>query len=254
MSSDLAAARDRLQHLHEVERLGMRAREHALRCREARRDRVHGDAVLAELARRRPREPEDAALRRDVVREVRRARHDHVRGDVDDAPVARLAHRLLRVVGQQEGAVEVHRHDPAPLGEVDLVPRLERDDRRGVHRDVELAEALDGLLDQALDLLLLRHVHLDAGAAVGGCRRRALTVLVGHDDGRALLRELVGDRLADSLCRARDDGHAAVELSHLILPVELRELVGVGCLLVRLVGVHVVREEHVGTVLVRRGP
>ena len=49
-----------------------------------------------------------------------------------------------------------------------------------------------------------------SGAALG-----ALAVLVGHDDRRALLGELVGDRLADSLCGAGDDGDAVVKLSHL---------------------------------------
>src|ERR671937_2497567 len=92
------APRDRLQHLDEVERLGVLAREHALRLRQPRRDRVDGDPMRAELARERARERPHTAFRSDVVREVRRAGEDHVRGDVDDAPVGGLAHRLLRVV------------------------------------------------------------------------------------------------------------------------------------------------------------
>ena len=51
-----AAARDRLQHLHELERLRVRARQHALGLGQPRRDGVDGDAVLAELARERARE------------------------------------------------------------------------------------------------------------------------------------------------------------------------------------------------------
>jgi hypothetical protein len=198
------AAGDRLQHLHELERLRVLAGEDALRRRQAGSDRVDGDPVRAELARERPREREDAALRRRVVREVRRAGEDHVRRDVDDAAVAVLAHRLLRVVVRQERAVQVDGHDPPPLGEVDLVPRREGDDRRDVDEHVEPPVPGHRLVDESLDVVLARDVGLD--------RRPALDV--GADDGRPFLLELVRHRLADALLRAGDDRDPVVELSH----------------------------------------
>src|SRR5579884_1804043 len=128
----LAAPWDALQHLDELERLGVRAGQDTLRGGQAGSDRVHRHALLAELPGERAREGEDATLRGDVVREVGRPGEDDVRGDVDDAAVACLPHRLGRVPAGEEDAVEVDRHDPAPLGEVDLVPGLEGDDRRVV--------------------------------------------------------------------------------------------------------------------------
>ena len=137
--------------------------------------------------------------------EVGRPGEDDVRRDVDDAAVAVLPHRLLRVVVRQERPVEVDGHDPPPLREVDLVPRRERDDRRDVDEHVEPPVLRNGVLDQAPDVVLPRHVDLH--------RRPALDV--GADDRRALRLELVGDRLADALRGAGDDRDPGVELAHL---------------------------------------
>ena len=143
----------------------------ALGLGQARGDGVDGDPVLADLAGQRAREREDAALRGDVVRQVRRAGEHDVGGDVDDATVARLAHRLVAVVAREERAVEVHRHDPSPLGEVDVVPRGEGDDGGVVDEHVELPEGADGLVDHPLDVGLLGDVDLEPDAAL---RRRRL--------------------------------------------------------------------------------
>ena len=229
MSAAMPCRRDRLEHLDELERLLVGARHHALGRRQAGCDRVDGDAVLADLARERAREAQDAALRRDVVGEVRRPGEDDVRGEVDDAAVARLAHRLVPVVAREERSVEVHRHDPPPLGEVDVVPRREGDDGGVVDEHVELPVGADRLVDHPLDVFLLRDVDLEPQAALR--RRRLRTLHVRDDDRRPLFCELVRDRLADSLSAAGDDRHPAVQLAHRRSSC-LLELVEVGCVLV----------------------
>src|SRR5688572_15511512 len=56
-------------------------------------DRVDTDAVAAELARERSRQPEDRRLRADVRRESRASAHPRNRAEVDDRAAARRRHR-----------------------------------------------------------------------------------------------------------------------------------------------------------------
>src|SRR5262249_10238674 len=63
----LASPRDALQHLDELERLLVRTGQHALRGRQAGRDSVDGEPVLAELTRQRPGERVDTSVRGDDV-------------------------------------------------------------------------------------------------------------------------------------------------------------------------------------------
>ena len=63
-------------------------------------------------------------------------------------------------------------------------------------------------------VVLARDVGGDRDAAVVGLRRLLRAAQVGDDDARALGGEPVGDRAADALRRAGDDGDLAVERAH----------------------------------------
>ena len=139
---------------------------------------------------------------------------ERVRGDLHDAAVAGLAHRRLDRARDEVGAVEVDRHDLAPVGEVDVVPGDERDDRGGVDEHVDLAVAGERLLEPCAP----RPVSLEmsaviaspssrAAAAAAPSPLRSATAMVG-----ALGVELVGDRPADTLRGAGDDRHPSLEL------------------------------------------
>ena len=95
----------------------------------------------------------------------------------------------------------------------------------------------DGLVDHSPDVVFFGHVGRDGGARLD----------VGADDGGTFCGELVGYRLADSLCGAGDDGDTVVELAHGLL----LELVEVGRVPICVPRVHVVREVDIGSVLLR---
>lgn len=98
-----------------------------------------------------------------------------------------------------------------------LVPRF----RAGVaHDDVDLAERLLGVLEEAFDLGFLGHVGLDGdGFGAGPGRFNLLAYFVGgglargvvHDDAAAALAQLDGAAAADTTAGARDEGDLAVE-------------------------------------------
>ena len=98
--------------------------------------------------------------------------------------------------------------------------RRELVDAGVVDEDVEPAERLLRLGEQALDVGLLRHVGLDGdglAALAGDLGDDAVgPFLAGgvvDDDGRPLGRQVPGDGGADALGRAGDDGDLARESS-----------------------------------------
>ena len=101
------------------------ARRDHRRVDEPGRDRVHGDAVRRVLDRQRLREPDDAALRRDVVRHARRARLRARRRDRHDPAPARGEHVGDRGLQAVERAGEVDREHALPRVERDVGERLE---------------------------------------------------------------------------------------------------------------------------------
>ena len=194
---------------------------HALGLGQAGRHGVDRDAVLAELGGERPGEPEHAALGRHVVGEVGRARDHHVGRDVHDAAVAVLAHLVRRRAAGQEHAVEVDGHDPAPLREVDVVPRGEGHDGRVVDQHVQLAVRSTPRPPPSPATAAGSETSTVTGrwpracAAADGLGARPVDV---RDDHRgALLGELVGDGPADALGAAGDDRHAILELHAVVL-------------------------------------
>ena len=205
-------ARDGLQRHHEVERLGVRAGHHPLAGGQAGGDRVDRDAVRADLGGQRPGEREHRTLGGHVVGHVRGARRDHVRGDVHDPAVPGPLHVRVDRLAHQEHPVDVHRHDPPPLREIELLPRHERHDRRVVDQDVDCAEPVRGRRDQRAHLIRVAHVGDVRGPA--DLRRgllRGLGVLIRHDHAGTLGAQLLGDGPADALTRTGDDRDTTLE-------------------------------------------
>ena len=101
-----------------------------------------------------------------------------------------------------------------PLVQRDLVERahLERRVEAGVvHEDVDAAALRDGLVDHPLHVGFVRDVHREPDAAVVRPGGLLGATQVGDDDACSLGREAVGERAADALRRARDDGDLTVE-------------------------------------------
>src|SRR6266702_45936 len=97
-----------------------------LRQRAARRDAVHADAVLAELARERASEAQHARFRGDIVDAARRALQRGARADVDDLAVAALAHVRDHGARGEPGAAQVDRHHAVPFP-ISISSKGERD-------------------------------------------------------------------------------------------------------------------------------
>src|SRR5262249_17302306 len=71
------------------------------------------------------------------------------------------------VLDREEGPLEVHPHEPVPVGLVVLVKQPDVDDARAVDEDVQPPEVPDGLRQRAPDLFLVPHVdaHRDRTSA-----------------------------------------------------------------------------------------
>ena len=145
----------------------------------------------------------------------------------DDAAAVALVHVLERGAGGEEAAVQVDRQHLLPVGELELVDRVD-DLHAGVgDQDVQRAEVFHHLIGAGLDRRLVGDVHGDAERLAaglddgrgGGLRRLPVDVADRHLG--AFLGVELGDRLADAAGRAGDQGDLAVETVH-------------GCFLLRL--------------------
>ena len=114
---------------------------------EPRRDRVHGDALRAELEGEGLGEPDDPRLRRHVGRHERLAALGARRGDVDDPAPARIEHVREHDLAAVVGAREVDVEHPLPRREVDLQERTKQMETRVVDQDGRSPQALGGLGD-----------------------------------------------------------------------------------------------------------
>ena len=145
--------------------------DRALGQRRAGSDGVHPDPVRPELERHRLRQAPDRVLRGAVVGEARPARVDGVdRGDVDDrAAVALRPHLRSRRPDAEERAADVDVEDALELLRGDILEQEVREDAGVVHEHVEPAEAVDGRVDEPLDVGRRRDVAL--------CRHHRVTRL-----------------------------------------------------------------------------
>ena len=166
------------------------------------------------------------ALRPGVHRTVwRRQAADH-RADVDDAGAfTEVFHGSLR--GEQE-TEDVHVEDLVVVLFGEGIDGEELLDAGVVDEDVEVAEVLDGCVDEALSLSGLRDIATDGdGFATGGCDggdhivRTSLAGGVVDDDGGALRGERFGDGGSDTLGCAGDDCDFTCELAHIYIPLSL---------------------------------
>src|SRR5207247_4276927 len=124
----LAPAGERLLGNDLVEEAGFLSLEYAFGRDEARSHSVDRNAVGPCLAGERAREADDATLARDIGRQAGITDEERGRRDVDDAPVAALAHDRIDGVRAEEDAVEVDCKDVAPFGVRQLLERAVRID------------------------------------------------------------------------------------------------------------------------------
>jgi hypothetical protein len=118
----------------------------------------------------------------------------------------------------------------------DVFERRELVDAGIVHQDVERAERLLRLGEQALDVRLSRDIGLHRNglaALAGDLGHHAVgAVLAGgvvDDDRRAFIRQMLGDGGANPLGCPGHDRHLVRELAHVLVPhVRLRPPVAVG--------------------------
>src|SRR5712692_9733685 len=179
----------------------------------ARSDCVRPHAARRQLAGQRLREPDDARLRRRVVRLPRIAVEADDAGHVDDRPAA-LAHHPA---GGSAAGVE----DAAEVRVENCVPVLVRHPRdqpvprqaRVVDEDVQVA----GFLDQACRLVRVGDVGLDCAAADlrGEGLRLVRARAVADDDLCACSCQLGRDRAADPARGAGDERELALQRAEL---------------------------------------
>src|SRR5450759_3680540 len=194
---------------------------------EARRDRVHADAELPELAGPGLREGDDAGLRGRVVRLAEVAvEADDGRRVQDDAALL-PDHMRGYGAGAEEGSLEVHGKDLVEVGfrhrrdGCPVLPLHElcvADDPRVVHEDVDAAEAREDFRDGLVDRRRVRDVHLPAlgGRSAGRLehgdeRGGSGLVHVPRGHGVAALGEAEGRGAADAGRASGHDGDATAQ-------------------------------------------
>ena len=203
-----------------LRRAGLDELDCALGPRRPGRDRVDADAVGPELERHRLRQPPDRVLRGPVVREAGAARVDGVdRRDVDDrAAIALRPHPRRGGADAEEAAADVHAEDPLELLRRHVLEQEVREHAGVVDEHVEAAERRDGGRHQTLDVGLRRDVALGRRDLPPGGREafvrgvEPVAPTVGDDDGGAGLGQPTRARKAESLRRARDDGHLPAQV------------------------------------------
>ena len=144
-------------------------------------------------------------------------------GDVENPARAALAHVRQHELGELERRPHLHvHHQPEPLLRK-LRHRDEVGDGGVVHQDVDGAERLPGLLDQAVAILGTGQVRLHGDGLPARCldaldrvgdRARQIVIRRFHRAGRGddlcpFHGEPAGDRLADAAAGAGDHGDLA---------------------------------------------
>ena len=205
----------------------------------ARRDRVRGDPVRAELDRERADEPHEPRLRRRVVRVARPAlvgaRNRARREQPAPAGLDHVRHRRAETA---EDAVQVDLEKRVPPFVVELRRRDVAGYRCVRDDDIEPAQLLDRPRDQGIDRARVGDVHLADDATASGCldrRPRGFDVVrvrrvPAGDDVRAGLREDACRRGADPGRGAGDEGDSAVQPEHVSARAARRRRRRVRCL------------------------
>nr|WP_292135858.1 hypothetical protein [Brevundimonas sp.] len=172
------------------------------------RDGVDANAVLAAVASQGAGQVGHGALGDVVAQHLAVAAQARDRGGVDDAAPALLQMGIGGAASVQH-AVDVDGHDLAIVVQGHGLNRAIASDAGVVVDDIQGAEAVDGGLDHALDLVLARDIdnpgdharRVQAGQGLG----QAVFALVGGQDVGALAGEAADGGLADAGSAAGDD-------------------------------------------------
>ena len=170
-----------------------------------------------ELERQRLREPDDAGLGGDVVDHVRLTGLGARRGDVDDPAPPGLDHVGHHRLGEVEGSIEIHLHDPVPLLVGDLHELLEAGHPGVVDQDERRPDLGTDPLDGGVHLGAVGHVDTAGGHRLEpACRElaghgvRRLAIQIEHHDGEPVLGQAGGDGPADARSGPGHEGDPAV--------------------------------------------
>ena len=183
---------------------------------------AYGDAVLAALYGGGVGEADDAELGGGVGGGVGSGHLGGGAADVDYASATPGHHDPHGLAAAEEYACEVDGDDPLPSLEGELVQWGSRLDAGVVDGDVDTAEALNDVVEECGDLVLVSHVGLvcfdgTEGAHLGGGALHAVAVPGGDDDGGALGGEGAGYAPADAGGASGDDCDLGVEPGHAML-------------------------------------
>ena len=172
------------------------------------------------IRRHAPRQPGHRGLGGVVLRRLAHARHGADRRDVDDAAAAALTDDRDRRFRAERVPLEVDAEDLVPALRAGLDHRVIEPDPGVVHEDVEPAEAIRRLLDEARGVDLAPHVGFDEErltAARLDLRHDALAaigVAVGKRHLRAFRHEPSHRGLTDARRPAGDGGDLPTQSCH----------------------------------------
>ena len=183
------------------------------RQRRAGRDGVDVDVIVADFARERAREADDAGFRSDVVNSSGAAVERGAGRDVDDLAGLLLAHGRQHGAAAEKQAFQIDRHHAVPFRRIDgvdaaAVHRNGREDRRVVDQDVDAAEFIEREFGHVLGRCFVGNIDFGRQCFAvellddfAGDFFRGGRVDVSDDDFRARFGESRGSR--PGRCRGR---------------------------------------------------
>src|SRR5580658_5602682 len=172
-------------------------------------DTVDANLVLGKFHRRRPRQVDDAGLRRAVRMQPVESPNPRDGSRRDYRPAADFAHLGRRMLHAQEHAAQQDRLALVPVLDGDLFERSDRAADSGVVVDhVETPELTDSARDESLDF------------SFGGLA--AFDVKVRDHHRRAFTGELYRRRAPNPARRACNNRHFALEPIHFRFPLLMR--------------------------------
>ena len=180
---------------------------------EAGADRVDGYALARQFQRQRPGQPDKPVFRCAIGGDITVAGKSGGRGDIDDAPIARVEHRRHYLLGAKIGARQVEGNRGVPLLAFEARERCAGGAAGVVDQNFRLRDPLSNALERRNDGSLVGHVSdyrgdrdlmsvvNIAGSLLEGIGAASDQCQIGAQTG-----QFIGDRRADAARPAGDNG------------------------------------------------
>ena len=136
---------------------------------------------------------------------------------------AAFSHQRDEALGAHEDAIDIDRHDPPPVFQLERLDRTGQVDPGIVDQDVARTVRLLHMVERARPVAFVGHVGLHVADPVGQIAKQVVRVAFGieiaDDHGCAIVKHPRGSRMADSAQAPGDESNAAREPARAHSPI-----------------------------------